>query len=68
MLRRLKASYSCGGRRPKVRQGRRLTSAEDVRFVRGVRRLNQEGGLNYLVLQYPRLRLGMNIPHNLTVT
>ena len=51
-----------------MRQGRRLTSAEDVRFVGCVGRLNQGGGLNYLVIQYPPFRLGMSIPHYLTVT
>ena len=51
-----------------MRQGRRLTSAEDVSCVVRVGRLSQDGGLSYLIIQYPRFRLGISIPHNITVT
>ena len=39
------------------------------RQVREAREAVEPGeGLNYLVIQYPQLRLGMSIPHYLKVT
>ena len=53
-------AHSEAGKEADVGRRRQVREAREA--------VEPRGGLNYLFTQYPPLRLGMRIPHNLTVT